>query len=425
MSAHTRFDCPSAPLALRSLLKRAREPLWLGLGLAVAAHGVLSQLSAQSQRHKAAKPLTTQFVKRQPRLTKPLEMKKRPQPRQRRLRRTTVAVKAEADRQQGVGVFVPAQVLYALARPHVRLGRAATFDAAVFDPRSVAQVIEGGKEPKSIMDMSLEMLDIGDLDIGNYHALVIQDAGDKRSIRGFCHLAIAKLRDAFPEAGDYSFERHALPGFLRLSIIMNTDTDIKTDVLGRVNLDDADLFKVPWLFLNARRSFRLTDAELRNLGGYMMRGGFVFSDGVGVLRATNWSPGLVALYRSLMDALKTQGVEAALEVLPDTHPVFHCYFDFDGPPIGGDGAFVHGSSDVYRIVPYLEGVQVDGRLLATFSRKDYSHAWTYWGPDNFLGYGDWKTWDPIQPLRFGANTIIFALTQEGSITNRLMDSVSY
>ena len=63
--------------------------------------------------------------------------------------------------------------------------------------------------------------------------------------------------------------------------------------------------------------------------------------------------------------------------------------------------------------------------MAVYSRKDYAHAWTFWGPDNYINYGGWLNWDPRRSLEFGINTIIFALTQEGSITNRVMDSVTY
>ena len=76
----SRFDCPSVSLDLRSLLNRMQDALWTGLGFALVIHLGLSQLRGYGQEQRAAKPFTTQFVKRQPRLTKPLEMKKRPRP---------------------------------------------------------------------------------------------------------------------------------------------------------------------------------------------------------------------------------------------------------------------------------------------------------------------------------------------------------
>ena len=95
----SRFDCPSASVSLKSLLKRARSTLWIGLGLAVAGHLALTQVGSFSDEDKTTKPLTTQFIKRQPRLTKPLELKKRPRPKRRMMQRRMVSVKAQADRQ--------------------------------------------------------------------------------------------------------------------------------------------------------------------------------------------------------------------------------------------------------------------------------------------------------------------------------------
>ena len=100
MSAHTRFDRPSSSLALRSLLRRARGVLYAGLGLAVVAHLSLALIGRAAEQQRAAKPLTTHFVKRVPRLTKPLELKKRPRPKRRMLRRQMVSVKARVERQR-------------------------------------------------------------------------------------------------------------------------------------------------------------------------------------------------------------------------------------------------------------------------------------------------------------------------------------
>ena len=89
-----RFLCASSGLSLSGLFRRSRRVLFAGLWVALVVHGSLTRITASRENKKAAKPLTTQFVKRQPRLTKPLELKKRPQPKRRRIQRTMVAVKA-------------------------------------------------------------------------------------------------------------------------------------------------------------------------------------------------------------------------------------------------------------------------------------------------------------------------------------------
>ena len=66
---------------------------------------------------------------------------------------------------------------------------------------------------------------------------------------------------------------------------------------------------------------------------------------------------------------------------------------------------------------YLTGVIIDGRLLGIMTKRNYSAPWDHWLTHYNM--------DNTRQLQFGVNIIIFALTQEGSITNQVMDSVSY
>ena len=75
--------------------------------------------------------------------------------------------------------------------------------------------------------------------------------------------------------------------------------------------------------------------------------------------------------------------------------------------------------------PDLLGIVLDDRLVCILTNQGYSGAWVAWGATRgpYASYEQFATWDPTRPLQFGINTIIFALLQEGSITNRLMDMV--
>ena len=419
-SLTSRFTCPSSSLRMNALLGRARKGLGLALALAVGAHLSLTRLVAFETETQAAKPLTTQFIKRQPRLTKPLEMKKHPRPKRRQVERQMVTAKAELKPGGTQARFQPTHLLGDLARPHVHVARMAGLVSVPMEPASAAEAVKGTKDVEQVIDMSLELLDIQALDTGKYHALVVQDPEDKTNISGFCHLAIAELpREAFDYP--YTFEYYVLPGFLRIPAAINDYTDIKADILGRIRLDDAQLFKVPWLFLTAHLSFQLSPSELENLGKYLMSGGFAFADAADQDHAAYWRAGLRALLTSLRDALETQGAEAILQKLPNSHPVYHCYFDFDGPPIGSEAWGQRYMPDLSRIIDYLEGIEVDTRLVAVISRKHYTWVWTFCGPGGLPSATN--DWDDRPAFRFAVNTIIFALTQEGSITHRLMESV--
>ena len=74
---------------------------------------------------------------------------------------------------------------------------------------------------------------------------------------------------------------------------------------------------------------------------------------------------------------------------------------------------------------YVEGVYLDDRLALILSDKGYALAWRDFGVEQTHGQGGvyYRDLDPTRTLQFGVNVIIFALTQEGSITNRVMDEV--
>jgi len=420
MMAVSRFDCASSGLALKALLSKTRRVVWGCFGLCIAIHLALTQVSGLEAEQKAVKPLTTQFVKRQPRLTKPLELRKRPRPKRRTLERKMVSVQAKMQRAGRGAGFQPAHVLRGVARPSISVGRIARFAEVGVEPQATAGIIEGAREVGQKIDMSLELLDINVLDTGRHHALVVQAPNDKRSIKGFCRLGVVYSGAIYGRKNEYRrfFEQNIVPAFLRLVDAMNRYTDINADVFGRITLDDAELFKTPWVYFMSNYGFHLPRTELTGLGKYLVSGGFVFAD-------TYWNhpqrvPGYEAAVANIVRALKTQAIsEAGFEVLPNWHPVYHCYFDFDGPPIGADGM----TSRKYGtdVADYLEGLQVHGRLVAILSKKCYYGPWSHFGTNRFGG--DYKRYDPERCFQFGVNLIVFALTQEGSITRSLMDTL--
>ena len=71
--------------------------------------------------------------------------------------------------------------------------------------------------------------------------------------------------------------------------------------------------------------------------------------------------------------------------------------------------------------PTLEGVQTENRLVGAISNQAFANAWGDW--NNPAATTAYMGLDPTRPLQFGVNTIIFALTQEGSITHRLMATI--
>ena len=415
-----RFHCPSASLSLKGLLKRTRRALWIESVLALGIHLMFTQLGGFGGEQKVAKPLTTQFIKRQPRLTKPLEMKKRPQPKRRRMQRTMVSVKAKVNRQDVTSQIQALQVMRSLAKPKTHVGRSLTAGGIGMEPKAIAEEVAGSMNPKHIVDMSLEMVDIEALDTGRYQAMVIQDPNDKRRISGYFHFWMAwglyyskTWYNDWPNRYKYAIRRMVLK--------MNEWTDIKTDVLGIVGFDSEEILKTPWIVLAFQYKMFPTDPELKNMGRYMTTGGFIYTHG---------DPERSGRAKVIQQALASVGVEKCKdwywERLPHSHSLFHCYFDFpNGPPTGARavGHVLWGA----RIPepPRIDAILLGERLAVITNNAAYLSPWGDWGKDGMPSMRNsvYSKYDPRRQLEFGINTIIFALTQEGSITHRLMDSV--
>jgi len=57
--------------------------------------------------------------------------------------------------------------------------------------------------------------------------------------------------------------------------------------------------------------------------------------------------------------------------------------------------------------------------VLVLSLKDFTSTWVGWGDSRHA----YSNLDNTRQLQFGVNVIIFALTQEGSITQQVMDMV--
>ena len=414
MSAYSRFHCPSSSLSLRALLKQTRRILWIGFLLALGVHLSLIQLRGLSEAEKAVKPLTTQFIKRAPRLTKPLEMKKRPQPKRRRIQRKMVAVKAQVKRQDLTSRVQTVQVVQSLARPTAEVSRFVGKQSMAMEPETIAQEVLGSMNTKQVVDMSLEMVDTDALDTGRYQAMVIQDPADRRVLRGYFHLhpvyiesaAAAEARCTWGKGAPFAFPNT----FRNLVFAMNDYTDIKTDLGDTFGLSSPNVHKVPIIFVSYHIAFEASPAECRNVGAYLLAGGFLFSDTLLANAKVVYRNIRLLWQKSLESVGKAYGADWNFEKIPNSHALYHCYFDFHGPPVGFEG--MYGQEQQWANVDYIDGVFMDGRLLGICTCKNYWNRWN---------------WEVPRPrlLQFGVNIIIFALTQESSITNRVMDTVGY
>ncbi|MHB9030828.1 MAG: DUF4159 domain-containing protein [Candidatus Latescibacterota bacterium] len=258
-----------------------------------------------------------------------------------------------------------------------------------------------------------EMLDFEDLDNGRYRALAARIGRDEQDIRGFVYIPTVWGQQL------------SVPDRLKRSVMhlaegVNQYTDIKAKPDTHLFLSSGKVFETPFLYVTTDHAFELTSAEREILGRYLRNGGFVFADN----GAPQYENGAAetSLRKMFRDAL---GCHARFEPIPASHPLYHCFFDFDGPPqaaeltmtstytVGSCGG-IAGRTFLPRPILYLEGIFLEGRLVAIYSDKGYGEKW---GQSFQQWYGG-RNNDP--QIKFGVNLVVYALTRKGGITERNM-----
>ena len=397
----TRFASPTQDFDLDVLVGRLRKGFVLSVGLAAALHLVVAGINPfEEAKKKAPRPLTTKFIKRQPRLTKPLELRKIPQPKRQMARREVQLAKARMDQVQATASFNTRSLIAShVGGSGISLAGQANFSAMSsmnLEPKLAAASVTSTRASEHKIDMALEMLDVNSMDTGRYRAMVIQDASDKQAIKGFVKMAqVMSSRALAGGTTGYGTVTLRIDTIDRLRDVLNEYTGLKAEFLGMITFDDPRLMEVPVILPQGTPN----EAEMDHLAQYLLSGGFVLG---GVYEEA------LEKYGGLI-----RGKDFWSERLPETHPIYSAFFDLKGGmPYGNSPSMGQGKSGV-KTWNYLRGYFVKGRL-AGITPGDGGWGWQ----------NDTRGGDSTRQLQLAVNIIIYALTQEGSITQRLMQMVN-
>ena len=194
-------------------------------------------------------------------------------------------------------------------------------------------------------------------------------------------------------------------GLISLKDAMVKYTKIDTEVYRRIRLSSREIMKLPFVYIAFEGGFDLTGAERDNIRAYLENGGFIMIEQFAL--AKEQSPTGSALSNMIGKVLK-----ARVNQLPNSHRLFHSYFDFpDGPPQRGELKYQRVGSNFIanrnivsgKEVNYIDGITMNGRLVGICSSKHYLSKWI-------------ERSDP--QLKFGINAIVFALTRKGGIARK-------
>jgi len=400
----SRFRGPSDAIDMEKLEKETQKLLFLGLLVAVSFHAALgSYFMFKKTEVKVVKPPTMELVIRRPRMTKPFEFKKKRQKQREYKKKEVVQRKPTASIKTK---SVEASMMGSVATYDVDTNMNIEVGAGVFVPEGLEIQMTTEREPEKQISMKEEMISLDDLDTGQFKAMIIQDPNDKQSVKGFIYIATLWGAQLEP------YNKRAI---IHLSDAVNRWTNINAKVDKHLFVDSRKLFDTPFVYLNMKDMFELTDIEARNFGEYLRKGGFAVLDNGDA--SSEFGAGEASLRQMLRDAL---GADAKFLPIPNEHPIYHSFFDFnDGPPQGSEQNYAFNSSasgsrhqgTMSKAVLYLEGVWLADRLVAVYSDKGYGAKWVL-------------TSNNEPQLRMGVNMVVFALTQEGSIAQQKMDFFS-
>lgn len=159
-----------------------------------------------------------------------------------------------------------------------------------------------------------------------------------------------------------------------------------------VPLSSDEIFRCPFCYLSGHKLVEFTAKEKENFEKYVRHGGFVFVDD-----CNHDIDGLFAKsFETQMEAIFGKD---SLKKIPNNHPIYSSFFQFDGPPTTAQELNGWGDDIVHN---YLKAIEIKNKIGVLYSNKDYGCEWDY----DFRN----KRFYKIDNTRFGVNIIMYALT---------------
>ena len=192
------------------------------------------------------------------------------------------------------------------------------------------------------------------------------------------------------ESGDWDADQR-MPSNLLNSIVEYTTIPVNTTE-NIVPLSSEKVYQAPFCYITGHKLVQFTDQEKKVFETYVRRGGFVFADD-----CNHDIDGLFA--KSFELQMKEIFGEESLVKLPNDHPLYSSFFEFDGPPTTSQELNGWGDDLVHE---YLKAIMFNDRIGVLYSNKDYGCEWDY----DFRN----KRWYKNDNTRFGVNIVVHALT---------------
>jgi hypothetical protein len=170
-------------------------------------------------------------------------------------------------------------------------------------------------------------------------------------------------------------------------------TSLRVDLQERViPLSDPSMLSAPFCYMAGHRLVQFNLQERQHFQRYVENGGFVFVD--------DCNHDIDGMFAKTFEAQMADmfGPEA-LKKIPNDHPLYSSFFEFDGPPRTSVELNGWGDDLVHE---YLKAIEINGRIAVLYSNKDLGCEWDY----DFRN----KRWLKIDNTKFAVNIVIYAMT---------------
>jgi hypothetical protein len=159
-----------------------------------------------------------------------------------------------------------------------------------------------------------------------------------------------------------------------------------------IDLSSPEIFQYPFCYLSGHKLVQFDAQEAANFKQYVQHGGFILVDDcnhdIDGLFARSFETQMIKLFGT-----------GALKKIPNTHPVYHTFFNFEkGPPNTTFELNGWGDDLVHE---YLKAIEINGRIGVLYSNKDYGCEWDY----DFRN----KRFMAEDNTKFGVNIIVYAM----------------
>ena len=390
---------------IAKFLYENRRQLILFILLAFLAHMVPVILNVKLPEKKKTKrpPTTVKFIQKPPRLTRNIEFRKRPQLVQRVLKRLVAPLKPRLiARSMTTAVTHGGPSLASLARPGEYIERTYSPPAVLTGPSINYDITESREAGRGVKALREELISYTNF-MDRFEGWLERGRGPN-DWRGFLNVYQVEYRSSKSAPNGepmWNYRPAALQNLQRYAQEVLPHLELR--LMGSIRLDSKHIMEVPILFMMGYDGEVIyTKEEVQNLAKYLRSGGFLFIDD-GLASADG--PFTRSVKQLIKDAL---GYDAIWERIPNNHPIYHIWKNFDGPPAGDDLARTDPRRPTREIYDYLEGIWLNGRLAVVLSNRGYTQAW-----------GDWPYTTPpldnTRQLQFGLNILIFAMSQPGGI----------